>query len=140
MKFWEKILIALGLAEEKDDEDAEEINRMSAFPSKEKKLVSLPGSREMKVILLKPVNFAEAEAIAGHLKQHKPVLLNVENMSTEEAKRTIDFLSGAAFALGGESQKIGAQIFIFTPANVSLTSELKSELEERRILLDRLEN
>lgn len=139
MKFWERIFITLGLAEQKEDfeEDYQEQLHSSSF---KEKVVSFPGSKEMKVMLLKPVQFDEAEKIAGHLKKNKPVLLNVENMSTEEAKRTIDFLSGAAYALGGQSQKIGNQIFVFTPAHVSLSNEeINNELNERRILLDGIE-
>ena len=139
MKFWEKILVSLGLAEQ-EHEYGEQSEEYSSRPFLKEKVVSLPGSKEMKVMVLKPAQFEEAEEIAGHLKQNKPVLLNVEDMSTEQAKRTIDFLSGASFALRGQSQKIGEHIFIFTPSYVSLDSNIKYGFDEQQILHDRLEN
>ncbi len=52
------------------------------------------------------------------------------------AKRIIDFISGATYALDGNMQKVSQQIFVFTPAQVEINDEMRKELNERGIITD----
>ncbi len=76
---------------------------------------------EMKVV--SPTKFDAVTQIADLLLERKTVLLNLENTNKETAKRLIDFLSGVAYALGGDVQKVADNTFAVTPNNVAVSNE-----------------
>ena len=88
--------------------------------------VSLPtGSGKM--ILLEPRAFSESQQIADHLKKRNTVVVNMKRVTSEQAKRIIDFLSGTVYAIGGDLQKIGVGIFLCTPKNVNVEGSISEE-------------
>ncbi|MDC2864795.1 cell division protein SepF [Bacillus sp. BP-3] len=89
-----------------------------------------------KVVLLEPRTYSEAQGIADHLKGRRAVVINLQRMSTDQALRIVDFLSGTVYAIGGDIQKLGPKTFICTPDNVDIVgaiSELFGEEEEKNI-------
>ena len=78
-------------------------------------------SIEMKVVT--PTKFDAVTQIADLLLEKKTVLLNLENTNKETAKRLIDFLSGVAYALDGDVQKVADNTFAVTPHNVAVSNE-----------------
>ena len=78
-------------------------------------------SLEMKVV--SPTKYEAVTQIADILLGKKTVLLNLENTNKETAKRLIDFLSGVAYALGGDIQKVADNTFAVTPNNVAVSNE-----------------
>lgn len=89
-----------------------------------------------KVVLLEPRTYSEAQGIADHLKSRRAVVVNLQRMSTDQALRIVDFLSGTVYAIGGDIQKLGPKTFISTPDNVDIVgaiSELFGEDEETNI-------
>jgi cell division inhibitor SepF len=73
-----------------------------------------------KVIVEEPAAFDESQEIADHLKKRRAVVVNLHRLQIDEAHRVVDFLSGTVYAIGGEIQKIGGDIFLCTPDNVSV--------------------
>jgi len=134
MNSWEKVLFSLGLVEEDEDELPGRNTVRRAF--KKGKVLEFPSQETgYRLILSKPASFAEAEEIGSHLKNKRPVVVNLEEMETSEAKRIIDFLSGVIFALNGTSQKINSSIFVFVPYGVTLNALHPKEFNERDFLL-----
>ncbi|PKM84038.1 MAG: cell division protein SepF [Firmicutes bacterium HGW-Firmicutes-13] len=130
LKFIEKVLVFLGLAEEEDD-DKEMVSRREPHPqfSRRGKVVSLHTGKNLKVIVTEPKHFDDAQTIAENLKNKSPVVINLEQADLETAKRIIDFVSGATFAINGNYQKISSQIFIFSPPNIDINAAIsKSEV------------
>ena len=84
-----------------------------------------PGSGKM--ILLEPRAFSESQQIADHLKMRNTVVVNMKRVTSEQAKRIIDFLSGTVYAIGGDLQKIGVGIFLCTPKNVNVEGTISDE-------------
>lgn len=84
-----------------------------------------PGSGKM--ILLEPRAFSESQQIADHLKKRNTVVVNMKRVTSEQAKRIIDFLSGTVYAIGGDLQKIGVGIFLCTPKNVNVEGTISDE-------------
>lgn len=78
-------------------------------------------SIEMKVVT--PTRYDAVTQIADLLLEKKTVLLNLENTNKETAKRLIDFLSGVAYALNGDVQKVADNTFAVTPQNVAVSNE-----------------
>ena len=79
-------------------------------------------SIEMKVV--SPTKYDAVTQIADLLLEKKTVLLNLENTNKETAKRLIDFLSGVAYALNGDIQKVADNTFAVTPNNVAVSNEI----------------
>lgn len=78
---------------------------------------------QMRVVVIQPESFEEARDITNHLKSKKPIVINLESVDKTVARRIIDFLSGAVYALDGSIQKVSNGIFIIAPNNVDIMSD-----------------
>jgi len=129
-RIWKKILLGLGIVEEEKEELSEDDNPGQQF-WKKNNIVEFPSQEStFKFVVKKPLSFAEAENMGEHLKMKRVVVVNLEEMEPEEAKRVIDFLSGVTFAINGYSQKVNRQIFLFAPAGVALDADLPRNFHE----------
>ena len=78
-----------------------------------------------------PRIYEDSLSIAAQLRANKPVIINLKYLDAESGKRLIDFICGTAYAINGHMLKIGENIFLFTPANVSISnSNDKSQFEK----------
>lgn len=89
------------------------------------KVVDHPGTgaQATQVIVIEPKAFEESLEIVEHLRAKKSVILNLHLLDTAQSQRVVDFLSGATHAIDGHQQRIGDGVFIFTPNNVSISTE-----------------
>lgn len=125
-----------------DDEDYEQdmfedipvkSNPEPDFHVKKGKVVNINTTTQLKVVVVSPDSFEEARDIAEHLKQKKPVVINLESVEKEVARRIIDFLSGAVYATEGNIQKISSGIFLVAPYNVGIMGDFKDELRNKGV-------
>jgi cell division inhibitor SepF len=77
------------------------------------------------VVVIEPRAFEEVLEIIDHLRDRKSVILNLHLLDTHQSQRVVDFLSGATHAIDGHQQRIGDGVFIFTPNNVMISSEVQ---------------
>ena len=141
-RLWDKILTFLGLVEELEEEEilADDVEFVRPTARKGAVLnLHSSGKNNMRLVITKPREFPEAQQIVEHIKGRKPVLVNVEDTDKNEAKRIIDFISGATFALDGNMQKVSQQIFVFAPAQVEVNAEIRRELGERGVAVSQEE-
>ena len=80
------------------------------------------------VVLVKPKAYREGDSIADHLNAKKTIILNLEDASQTDSIRLVDFLSGAAYAIGGKIEKINSDIYIIAPYNVEFSGDMVEEL------------
>ncbi len=80
-----------------------------------------------KMILLEPRAYSESQQIADHLKHRNTVVVNLKRVTPDQAKRIIDFLTGAIYAIGGDLQKIGGGIFLCAPKNVNVQGRITED-------------
>ncbi|MBP1968183.1 cell division inhibitor SepF [Virgibacillus natechei] len=80
-----------------------------------------------KVVLLEPRNYNEAQEIADNIVNRRAVVINLQRVDNNQAKRIVDFLSGTVYALNGDIQKLGTETFLCTPDNVDVSGTI-SEL------------
>ncbi|TWI55760.1 cell division protein SepF [Halalkalibacter nanhaiisediminis] len=117
-----------------EDQDAEPKSRSRSKQKKEhssQNVVSLQSvQKSSKVILLEPRTYDEAQDIADHLKARKAVIINLQRISHDQAKRVVDFLSGTVYAIGGDIQKLGSNIFLCTPDNVDVSGTITEMMQE----------
>ena len=76
------------------------------------------GPRSQRVVIARPRSFDEVQEIAEHLKNRRPLILNLEDTDKETAQRILNFLSGTIYALNGEMYRIANGVVFFAPQNV----------------------
>lgn len=147
MGVFDKFKDLVGVGDEYDDEDYEPteeeieeatitVERNYERPSKysrssirENNVVHMGavGGSPMKLMVIEPTSFEESQRLVDSLKENKPVIINLEQLDAEVARKIFDFLSGATYALEGNVQKIANNIFIFAPENVDISSNDSSK-------------
>ena len=88
-------------------------------------------SGEVRVHLVIPKSFNDAQDVADKFKDAIPVIINLQGSETDLSKRLIDFASGLTYALDGGMQRIADKVFLLTPRNVELSSEERARLIEK---------
>lgn len=81
-----------------------------------------PNTNQFKMVVIEPKSFDECPKLVDNLKAKKPVIINLEKVESDMARKIFDFLSGATYALNGNVQKVANNIFIFAPENVDVTA------------------
>ncbi len=116
----------------KDDDDAENLNGTedAYYNISEEDAVKEADKTGNKMILLEPRAYSESQQIADHLKNRNSVVVNLKRVTTDQAKRIIDFLSGVIYAIGGSMQKIGVGIYLVAPKNVNVQGKITDDAEK----------
>jgi cell division inhibitor SepF len=91
---------------------------------------AVPNPHSVRVHLVLPRSFNDAQQIADKFKQGIPVILNLQSSDSELAKRLIDFGSGLTYALDGGMQRVADKVFLLTPRNVEVSAEERARLLE----------
>ena len=146
-----KIWGAFGLdAEENEEKNYEEVNEeVEEEENKENKLwgrrnnnkvVSLPQTQQIKMVISQPTTFEQAEDICDLLKDKQSVIVNLEYVNKDVARRIIDVVSGAVHALDGHIQKVSNSIFLIAPFNYEITNEMAREEIKNKLSVSWLKN
>ena len=91
----------------------------------------MPGPGSVKVHLILPRSFNDAQQIADRFKDGVPVILNLQSADQDLSKRLIDFASGLTYALDGGMQRVADKVFLLTPRNVEVSAEERAKMLER---------
>ncbi len=110
---------------ENNDQNEDEFYSVS---KKEMKNEELKNGNKM--ILVEPRAYSESQQIADYLKNRNSVVVNLKRVTSDQAKRIIDFLTGTIYAINGDLQKLGNGIYLCTPNNVSVQGKM-SESDEK---------
>ena len=89
------------------------------------------GRGEVRVHLVMPKSFNDAQDVADKFKDSIPVIINLQGVEAELSKRLIDFASGLTYALDGGMQRIADKVFLLTPRNVEVSAEERARLIEK---------
>ncbi|MBM7618910.1 cell division inhibitor SepF [Bacillus tianshenii] len=122
--------------EEYEEEMVEETRKTrSATHQPKQNVVSLQSvqkSSSSKVVLFEPRSYSEAQDIADHLKGRRAIIVNLQRIDHDQAKRIVDFLSGTVYALGGDIQRVGQNIFLCTPDNVDVSGSISEIMHQEQ--------
>lgn len=143
-KLFNKMLNFVGWEEEEIEEDEqqeetkEEIQQPPFLQNNFKKqpqnkVVNIHTQNQFKVVIMQPENIDDAQDICDHLKNKKPIVVNLEDLEKEPAQRIVDFLSGSVYALDGNIQKVSGGIFLIAPNNVDIMGDFKDELSNKTV-------
>ena len=140
-KFMNKMWNLLGVDNEEDfdydadyenssvpyTEEKENTTNIAPVTTKKNKVVGMPGMQQVRVIISQPSTFEQSEEICEHLKEKKSIIVNLEYVNKDVARRIVDFISGAVYGLDGNIQKISNSIFLVAPFNYEITNEVMKE-------------
>ena len=123
---------------EQEEQDEQEENR--TFWNRRSKVVNMPQTEQIKMVISQPTTFEQSEAICDLLKEKKSVIVNLEYVNKDIARRIVDVISGAVHALDGHIQKVSNSIFLIAPYNYEITSDLAREEIKNKLSVSWLRN
>lgn len=91
---------------------------------------AIPANATAKPHVVAPTSFNEAQEIADRYKGNVPVIINMQSIERDLARRLIDFASGLCYGLGGSMDKVANQVYLLTPANVEVSPEERRRLQD----------
>ncbi|MGC4375561.1 cell division protein SepF [Fictibacillus sp. Mic-4] len=114
-------------------EEEEEVRPAVPLKKGKQNVVSLQSvHQQSKVVLVEPRLYSEAQDIADQLKNRRSVVINLQRMPHDQAKRIVDFLSGTVYAIGGDIQKLGPNTFLCTPENVDVSGSISEIIDDEK--------
>ena len=122
---------------EEEEQDQEE---RKLWGRKSGKVVSMTQVQQVKMVIPQPTTFEQAATICDLLKQKKSVIVNLEYVNKDVARRIIDVVSGAVHALDGHMQKISNSIVLIAPFNYDIENEMAREEIKNKLSVSWLRN
>ncbi len=116
------------LKEEEEDLELEE--EVALSDKREAPASAVPGKAKKQFVLFRPNDPSNDQllTIADHLLNHESVILNLE-LIAKDARHFIDFLSGVAYAMQGNTKKIASNTFLITPGGIEVTGDIAASLD-----------
>ncbi len=126
---------------ENEDEEIEVEDR-KLFGRKNNKVVNMPQAQNqaIKMVISQPTTFEQSDEICSFLKEKKSVIVNLEYVNKDVARRIVDFISGGVYALDGYIQKVSNSIFLVAPSNYEITNEMAREEMKSKLSVSWLRN
>ena len=121
------------------EEEPEEVEEKGLFGRKSK-VVSMPLPQQIKMVITQPTSFEQSEEICNYLKEKKSIIVNLEYVNKDVARRIVDFISGGVHALDGHIQKVSNAIFLVAPVNYEIASDLAREEIKNKLSVSWLKN
>ena len=125
------------------EDEEEEIEDKKLFGRKNK-VVSMPQTQTqanaIKMVISQPTTFEQSDEICSFLKEKKSVIVNLEYVNKDVARRIVDFISGGVYALDGYIQKVSNSIFLVAPSNYEITNEMVREEMKSKLSVSWLKN
>ncbi|MBR0426692.1 MAG: cell division protein SepF [Clostridia bacterium] len=108
------------------DEEEEPIAEEKKGFMKRNKVSTMP-QQSVRMVISQPTSFEQSEEICGFLKERKSVIVNLEYVNKDVARRIVDFISGGVYCLDAHIQKVSNSIFLIAPMNYEITNEMARE-------------
>ena len=125
---------------EEVENDEEEQEDKKLWGRKNNKVVAMPQVQQVKMVISQPTTFEQAANICDLLKQKKSVIVNLEYVNKDVARRIIDVVSGAVHALDGHMQKISNSIVLIAPFNYDIENEIARDEIKSKLSVSWLRN
>ena len=126
-----------------DEEEEAEVEDRKIFGRRNKdKVVAMPqaNANAIQMVISQPTTFEQSDEICSFLKEKKSVIVNLEYVNKDVARRIVDFISGGVYALDGYIQKVSNSIFLVAPSNYEITNEMAREEMKSKLSVSWLKN
>ena len=127
-------------AYEENEEFEEENEEVRSIFGRKNKVVSMNQGNAIKMVISQPTTFEQSDEICSFLKEKKSVIVNLEYVNKDVARRIVDFISGGVYALDGYIQKVSNSIFLVAPSNYEITNEMAREEIKSKLSVSWLKN
>ena len=111
---------------DQEDELPEEEEERGIFKRNKGKVVNM-ASQQIKMKIAKPTAFEQAEDICILLREKNAIVVNLEYVNKDVARRIVDVISGAVKVLDGHFEKVSNSIFIVAPFNYDIVNDMTRE-------------
>ena len=125
---------------EEIEEEEENNKENKIWGRRNTKVVAMPQPQQVKMVISQPTTFDQAEDICDLLKEKQSVIVNLEYVNKDVARRIIDVVSEAVHALDGHIQKVSNSIFLIAPYNYEITNEMAREEIKNKLSVSWLKN
>lgn len=122
-----------------EENEEEEVEERRLF-GRRNKVVNMPQVNQVRMVISQPTSFEQSEEICNYLKERKSVIVNLEYVNKDVARRIVDFISGGVHALDGHIQKISNSIFLVAPTNYEISNEMAREEIKNKLSVSWLRN
>ena len=123
-----------------DNEEEEAVEDKKIFGKRNNKVIPMSQGQAIKMVISQPTTFEQSDEICGFLKEKKSVIVNLEYVNKDVARRIVDFISGGVYALDGYIQKVSNSIFLVAPSNYEITNEMAREEMKSKLSVSWLRN
>lgn len=124
-----------------DEEEETEVEDRKLFGRKNKVVpMQQAQGNSIKMVISQPTTFEQSDEICSFIKEKKSVIVNLEYVNKDVARRIVDFISGGVYALDGYIQKISNSIFLVAPSNYEITNEMAREEMKNKLSVSWLKN
>ena len=106
---------------------------------KRNRVVNMPQT-QVRMVISQPTSFEQAEEICNYLKNRKSVIVNLEYVNKDVARRIVDVMSGAVQALDGHIQKVSNSIFLIAPTYYEISTEMARDEIKNKLTVSWLKN
>ena len=106
-------------------------NISSSNNNSNSKVVSIHSAADAKVVITRPTKYDDSVDICTALRNRNIVIINTSALEVKVARRLLDFVSGAAYALDANVEDVETRVYVVSPSNVQVSNELKTELSSK---------
>ena len=115
------------IVEEVEDNEEYDAEQEKGIFKRKNKVVNMPQVQQIKMKIAKPTTFEQSEDICNLLKEKNAIVVNLEYVNKDVARRIVDFISGAVHALDGHIEKVSNSIFVVAPYNYDIVNDMARE-------------
>ncbi len=133
--FWKRALVYMGIAPSSEEDEGNEYLVKARTEGRASAVEEIPKGKVIpfqlnKIHLIEPKNFNDAKQIGDKFKRNIPIIMNLQAVEQELAKRLVDFTSGLSYGRSGRIEIVADRVFLLTPPNISVSAEDISRLQE----------
>ena len=124
-------VVWLGLAEHDDEVlSYEEEPALDGYAEEDQpEAREAPASTQL-IATVRPLTFRDALTIGERFRHDIPVIVNLQEMDTPDAKRIVDFMSGLIFGRHGDIQRLAGRVFLIVPGHYRIVREQEALADE----------
>ncbi|MCC6225623.1 MAG: cell division protein SepF [Microthrixaceae bacterium] len=90
----------------------------------------LPTASAARPQVVSPRSFNDAQEVGDLFKRRQPVVLNLQGLDRDLARRLLDFASGVAYGLGGTVERAASHVYLVTPIDVEISAEDRRRIQD----------
>lgn len=101
------------------------VERPVVAPLRREAREEAPAAELTRIVTVHPSAYSDAVTIGEHFRSGTPVIMNLSDMSEDDARRLIDFAAGLTFGLRGVIERVTNRVFLLSPQAIEVTGDVQ---------------